>query len=60
LVVGIIEKVDEVLIAGSIGAALTVVFTLTFPDGVSVVFVRMRIVPPEICLLCTVSLPESR
>jgi hypothetical protein len=60
LVVGIIEKVDEVLIAGSIGAALTVVFTLTFPDGVSVVFVRMRIVPPEICLLCTVSLPVSR
>lgn len=47
LVVGSIEKVDDVRSAGSIGAALTVVFTLTFPDGVSVVFVRMRIVPPK-------------
>lgn len=51
MVVGTIEKVDEVLRAGSIGAALTVVLTLTLPDGVSVVFVRMRMVPPEVGLL---------
>jgi len=57
--VGSIEKVDDVRSAGSIGAAFTVVFTLTFPDGVSDVFVRMRMVPPKIRLLCTVSLPES-
>ena len=44
---GTIEKVAELRSAGSIGAGLTVVLTLTFPDGVSVVFVRMRIVPPK-------------
>ena len=60
MVVGSTEKVDEVRSAGSIGVALTVVFTFTFPDGVSEVFVRMRMVPPEISLLCTVSLPESQ
>jgi hypothetical protein len=58
--VGSTEKVDDVRSAGSIGAAFTAVFTLTFPDGVSDVFVRMRMVPPKIRLLCTVSLPESR
>ena len=46
-VVGSTEKVDDVRSGGSIGAALTVVFTLTFPDGVSVVFVRIRMVPPK-------------
>ena len=57
---GSIEKVDEVLTAGNPGAALTVVFTLTFPDGVSFVFVRMRTFPPKMRLPCAVSLPESR
>jgi hypothetical protein len=42
--VGSAEKVAEVRSAGSIGAAFTVVF-LTFPEGVNVVFVRMRTVP---------------
>lgn len=42
--VGSAEKVAEVRSAGSIGAALTVVLTLTFPEGVNVVFVRMRMV----------------
>ena len=55
--VGSTEKVDDVRSAGSIGAGLTVVCTFTFPDGVSDVLVRMRMVPPEIRLLCTVSLP---
>jgi len=55
--VGSTEKVDEVRSGGSIGAALTVVLTFTFPDGVSEVFVRTRMVPPKIRLLCTVSLP---
>jgi hypothetical protein len=55
--VGSTEKVDEVRSGGSIGAALTVVLTFTFPDGVSEVFVRMCMVPPKIRLLCTVSLP---
>jgi hypothetical protein len=45
--VGTTEKVAELRSAGTIGAGLTVVLTLTFPDGVSVVFVRMRIVPPK-------------
>ena len=44
---------DDVRSAGIIGAALTVVLTLTLPDGVSDVFVLMRIVPPKICFLCT-------
>ena len=44
--VGSAEKVAEVRSAGSIGAAFTVVLTLTFPEGVSVVFVRMRMVSP--------------
>lgn len=44
--VGSAEKVAEVRSAGSIGAAFTVVLTLTFPEGVNVVFVRMRTVPP--------------
>ncbi len=60
MVVGTIEKVDELLRAGSIGAGLTVVLTLTFPDGVNVVFVRMRMVPPNVGSLRTVSLPEGR
>lgn len=59
MVAGSTEKVDDVRSAGSIGATLTVVFTFTFPDGVSEVFVRTRMVPPKIRLLCTVSLPES-
>ncbi|MCA1728515.1 MAG: hypothetical protein LC751_03585 [Actinobacteria bacterium] len=46
--VGISEKVEDVLSAGIIGAALTVDLTLTFPDGVNVVFVRMRMVPPNV------------
>jgi pimeloyl-ACP methyl ester carboxylesterase len=58
--VGSNEKVDDVLRGGSIGAALTVVFTFTFPDGVRDVFVRMRMFSPGIRLLCTVSLPQSR
>src|SRR5918997_3280332 len=58
-VVGSTEKVDDVRSGGSIGAALTVVLTFTLPDGVSDVFVRMRMVPPSICIFCTVSLPES-
>ena len=45
--VGTTEKVAELRSAGSIGAGLTVVLTLTFPEGVIVVFVRMRIVPPK-------------
>jgi hypothetical protein len=40
--VGSAEKVAEVRSAGSIGAAFTVVLTLTFPEGVSVVLVWMR------------------
>ena len=44
--VGSAEKVAEVRSAGSIGAAFTVVLTLTFPEGVSAVFVRMRMVSP--------------
>ena len=48
VVVGTIEKVDELLRAGNIGAGLTVVLTLTFPDGVNVVLVRMRMVPPDV------------
>ena len=43
--VGTTEKVDDVRRAGSIGAALVVVLTLTFPVGVNVVFVLMRMVP---------------
>ena len=57
---GSTEKVDDVRSAGIIGAALTVVLTLTLPDGVSDVFVLMRIVSPKIRFLCTLSLPESR
>jgi hypothetical protein len=45
--VGSAEKVAEVRSAGSIGAAFTVVLTLTFPEGVNVVFVRMRMVVPS-------------
>jgi len=60
VVVGTSEKVDELLRAGSIGAGLMVVLTLTFPDGVNVVFVRMRMVPPKVGSLRTVSLPEDR
>ena len=48
MIVGTIEKVDELLRAGNIGAGLTVVLTLTFPDGVNVVFVRMRMIPPNV------------
>lgn len=59
-VVGSTEKVEDVRSGGSIGAALTVVLTFTFPDGVSDVFVRMRMVSPKIRLLCMMSLPESR
>lgn len=44
--VGSVENVAEVRSAGSIGAAFTVVLTLTFPEGVNVVFVRMRMVTP--------------
>jgi hypothetical protein len=36
------EKLVDVRNAGSIGAALAVVLTLTLPAGVNVVFVRMR------------------
>ena len=36
------EKLVDVRTAGSIGAALAVVLTLTLPAGVNVVFVRMR------------------
>lgn len=60
MVVGTSEKVDELLRAGSIGAGLMVVLTLTFPDGVNVVLVRMRMVPPKVGSLRTVSLPEDR
>ena len=49
--VGSAEKVAEVRSAGSIGAAFTVVLTLTFPEGVNVVFVRMRTVPPWVRVL---------
>ena len=57
---GSAEKVAEVRSAGSIGAALTVDLTLTLPDGVSVVLVRIRMVPPSIELLRnTSSLPSS-
>jgi len=45
--VGTTEKVDDVRSAGSIGAVLVVVLTLTFPVGVNVVFVLMRMVPPR-------------
>ena len=48
---GTAEKVAEVRSAGSIGAALTVVFTLTLPDDVRAVFVRMRTVPPRLVAL---------
>jgi hypothetical protein len=60
VVVGTIENVDELLRAGSIGAGLTVVLTFTFPDGVNVVFVRMRMVPSKVGSLRIISLPESR
>ena len=60
MVVGTIENVDELLRAGSIGAGLTVVLTFTFPDGVNVVFVRMRMLPPKVGSLHTISLPEGR
>ncbi len=40
--VGASEKLVDVRNAGSIGAALAVVLTLTLPAGVNVVFVRMR------------------
>ena len=57
--VGSAEKAAEVRSAGSIGAALTVVFTLTFPEGVNVVFVRMRMDGSFRCrLLHAMSLPE--
>jgi hypothetical protein len=59
VVVGTIEKVDELLRAGSIGAGLTVVLTLTFPDGVNVVLVRMRMIPPNFRWLHKVSLPGT-
>jgi hypothetical protein len=49
--VGSAEKVAEVRSAGSPGAALTVVFTRTFPEGVSVVFVRIRMVSPNVGFL---------
>ena len=39
---GTSEKVDDVRIAGSIGATLVVVLTLILPAGVSVVLVRIR------------------
>jgi hypothetical protein len=42
---GTSEKVDEVRIAGSIGAAFVVILTLTLPEGVMVVLVLMRIFP---------------
>ena len=58
--VGSAEKVAEVRSAGSIGAALTVVLTLTFPEGVNVVFVRMRMDSSfRRRLLHAMSLPES-
>jgi len=44
---GASEKVDEVRIAGSIGAAFVVVLTFTFPEGVMVVLVLIRIFPPR-------------
>jgi hypothetical protein len=47
--VGTTEKVADVLSEGSIGAILVVDLTLTFPAGVSVVLVRMRMVPPQMC-----------
>ena len=46
--VGTIEKVADVRSAGSIGAALVVVLILTFPAGVSVVLVRMRMFTPSL------------
>jgi len=58
--VGTAEKVVEARSAGSIGAAFMVVLTLTLPDGVSVVLVQMRMIPPKVRLLCMASLPESR
>jgi hypothetical protein len=39
---GTSEKVDDVRIAGSIGATLVVVLTLILPAGVNVVLVRIR------------------
>jgi hypothetical protein len=42
--VGTNENVEDVRSAGIIGAAFTVVLTLTFPEGVSVVFVLMRMI----------------
>ncbi len=58
--VGTNENVEDVRSAGIIGAAFTVVLTLTFPEGVSVVFVLMRMISPRVRCLCKASLPESR
>jgi hypothetical protein len=44
--VGTTEKDTHVLSVGSIGAALAAVLILIFPDGVNVVLVRKRMVPP--------------
>jgi len=52
VVVGSAEKDDEVRSAGSIGAAFTVVLNLTFPEGVNVVFVLMRMFPPYVRSPC--------
>ena len=43
--------VADVRSAGSIGATLVVVLTLTFPAGVSEVLVRMRMVTSAVRLL---------
>jgi hypothetical protein len=45
--VGTNEKIEDDRSVGIIGAAFTVVLTRTLPEGVRVVFVRIRIVPPE-------------
>ncbi len=45
--VGTTEKVADVQSAGSIGGALVMVLILTLPAGVSVVLIRMRMVPPQ-------------
>ena len=58
--VGTNENVEDVRSAGIIGAAFTVVLTLTFPEGVSVVFVLMRMISLRVRYLCKASLPESR
>jgi hypothetical protein len=48
---GTSEKVDDVRIAGSIGATLVVVLTLILPAGVSVVLVRIRMgISPQFVL----------